>query len=257
MGARLVQPPPSRLAVVRPTEAQLPDAAAAGFVPAMTEALLRLEVPAISSPPNQGDWQLKLSVQRQGAEMVPLYTVFDATGAQAGVQQGLPVPAKAWMAGSPATLRAAAASAAPGIADLLTRIDAARRASDPNSLMNRQARLRVPDVTGAPGDGNRQLARQMRTQLSQEGLLVQDAPGDFTVAGQVRAVPIAGHMTRIEIQWVVSDSKGDERGRIVQLNEIPAGSLDRYWGDVAVMVAQEAASGVKDVVARQTGASAK
>ena len=30
---------------------------------------------------------------------------------------------------------------------------------------------------------------------------------------------------------------GDERGRVIQLNEIPAGSLSRNWGDVAVEVA--------------------
>ena len=36
---------------------------------------------------------------------------------------------------------------------------------------------------------------------------------------------------------------GAERGRIVQLNEVPAGTLTGYWGDVAVVVAEEAAGG--------------
>ena len=40
---------------------------------------------------------------------------------------------------------------------------------------------------------------------------------------------------------------------MVQLNEIPAGSLDHYWADVAVVVATEAAGGVNDVIARQSG----
>jgi hypothetical protein len=40
---------------------------------------------------------------------------------------------------------------------------------------------------------------------------------------------------------------------VVQLNEIPAGTLDRYWGDVAVVVATEASGGVNDVIRRQTG----
>ena len=53
---------------------------------------------------------------------------------------------------------------------------------------------------------------------------------------------------------------GDERGKVVQLNEIPAGSLDHYWADVAVVVATEAAGGVNDVIraspaARRAGAS--
>ncbi len=43
------------------------------------------------------------------------------------------------------------------------------------------------------------------------------------------------------------------RGKVVQLNNIPAGSLDHYWADVAVVVATEAAGGVNDVIARQSG----
>ncbi len=262
--ARLAQPPPARLSVAPPTAAMLPDQAAAAFAEAMAEALSAQDVPAIATPPRKGDWRLQLTAQlgegAQSSDVIPLYTVFDGTGEQAGVQQGLPISAAIWSRGTQATLKTAAADAAPGIADLLSRIEAARRASDPQSLVNRPAKLVVPDVTGAPGDGNRQLARQMRLALAGQGMLVQDvAPKDgqtdFTVKGQVVAVPIAGAMTRIEIQWIVSNPSGDERGRIVQLNEVPAGSLDRLWGDVAVVVASEAAGGVKDVVARQSGAA--
>ena len=42
-------------------------------------------------------------------------------------------------------------------------------------------------------------------------------------------------------------------GKVVQLNDIPAGSLDHYWADVAVVVATEAAGGVNDVINRQSG----
>jgi hypothetical protein len=264
--ARLAQPPPARLSVSPPKAALLPDEAAAQFADAMAEALSGQDVPAIATAPRKGDWRLEIAAQlgdgAQANEVIPLYTVFDSTGEQAGVQQGQPVAASIWSQGSPATIKTAAADAAPGIANLLSRIEAARRASDPNSLVNRPAKLVVPDVTGAPGDGNRQLARQMRLALAAQGMLVQEvAPKngqtDFTVTGKVVAVPIAGKMTRIEIQWIVADPKGDERGRIVQLNEVPAGSLDRLWGDVAVVVASEAAGGVKDVVARQTGARPK
>ena len=264
--ARLAQPPPARLAIMAPKAALLPDAAAANFADAMAEALAAQDVPAIAVAPRPGDWRLVTTAQlgegAQSRDVIPFYTVLDATGEQAGVQQGQPVSASAWSVAAPATIKDAAASAAPGIADLLSRIEASRRASDPNSLVNRPAKIVVPDVTGAPGDGNRQLARQMRLALAGQGMLVQDvAPKDgqtdFTVAGVVVAVPIAGGMTRIEIQWIVSNPKGDERGRIVQLNEVRAGSLDRLWGDVAVVVALEAAGGVKDVVARQGGGGAK
>jgi hypothetical protein len=84
---------------------------------------------------------------------------------------------------------------------------------------------------------------------------VQDSANgaDFIVQGNVRMVPIAGGQQRVEIQWVVKLPSGDERGKVVQLNEIPAGTLDHYWADVAVVVATEAAGGVKDVILRQSG----
>jgi hypothetical protein len=73
------------------------------------------------------------------------------------------------------------------------------------------------------------------------------------VAGHVRVVPIAPGQERVEIQWIVRNALGDERGRVVQLNVIPAGTLDHYWGDVAEAVAQEASGGVRDVILRQSG----
>ena len=66
-------------------------------------------------------------------------------------------------------------------------------------------------------------------------------------------VPIGGGQQRVEIQWTVKAANGDERGKVVQLNEIPAGSLDHYWADVAVVVASEASGGVNDVILRQSG----
>lgn len=278
---RLVQPPAPRIVVVRPTGALLSDAAAGSFVGAMATALADRSVPAVTRA-KPGDWTLVLSAEVQGDQVLPLYKIFDNTGEQVGIQQGQPLPADQWARLAPAPplatvpdytqpqpppvaapspgeaagitdVRALSVSVAQNISDLLTRIDAQRRASDPNSLLNRQARMRVPDVVGAPGDGNRQLARQMRADLAELGLVVQDGPGDFTVSGEVKAVPIAGGQTRIEIQWVVADARGDERGHILQLNEVPAGSLDRYWGDVAAVVAQEAATGVRDIVVQQIG----
>jgi hypothetical protein len=113
----------------------------------------------------------------------------------------------------------------------------------------------VADVTGAPGDGDQALTKQIRQRLASLGPAVQTTPdkADFVVQGQVRVVPIAGGKERVEIQWIVKPGAGDERGRVIQLNEIPAGSLSHTWGNVAVLVATEAAGGVNDVLRRQTG----
>lgn len=250
---RLSQPPPARLAVVRPVNALLPDDAAAGFAKAVAEQLTEQDVPAVSVPPREGDWRLMISAELQAGQVTPVFTVMDPSGHDAGQTQGQKIPASAWAGGTPSALQQAAIASAPAIAGLLTQIEAQRRASDPTSLTNRPARIAVPDVTGAPGDGNAQLARLMREQLGKYGLQVRDSSADFMVAGQVLAVPIAGGMQRIEIQWKVTDATGREAGLLVQLNEVPAGTLDHYWGDVASVVALEAAGGVRDVVLRQTG----
>ncbi len=252
---RLAQPPPARLAVPTPTNALLPDAAGRQLADSVAERLQDQEVPAIAGAPHAGDWRLVVTADRRQDAIVPIYSVQNPAGENRGNAEGKPVPLAAWAAGEPATFQQAAADAAPGIAALLTRIEAARQRSDPNSLLNRPARVDVADVEGARGDGNQQLTRQMRDKLSKLGPVVQDnrTGADFLVEGHVRMVPEAGGQERVEIQWVLKAANGDERGRVVQLNEVPAGSLDQYWGDVAVVVADEAAAGMRDALLTQTG----
>jgi hypothetical protein len=165
------------------------------------------------------------------------------------------VPTADWSAAAPAMLKKTAAAAAPGIATLLTHIEAALMQADPNSLYYRAPHVMVAAVTGAPGDGNFSLTAQMRDKLSHLGPIVQDTPegADFVLRGQVKMVPIEGNKERVEIQWLLSDAAQHDLGRIIQLNEIPAGSLNSFWGDVAVVVAQEASAGVEEVIQRNTG----
>lgn len=255
---RLAQPPPSRLSVPAPAQSLLPDDGAGAWADAVAEALAAEEIPATAGRTRRGEWSLQLAAEIRGNVVVPSYTVQNPAGEPQGVSEGAPVPVSAWAGGEPAVLKAAAAQAAPAIASLLGRIDAARRQSDPNSLQNRPARIHLAGVTGAPGDGNRSLPAQMRAKLSALGLVVQDTvrDADYILQGDVSAAPGANNSTRIELQWIVTDAQG-ERGRILQLNEVPRGSLDRYWGDVAVVAASEAAAGVRDVIANANGTRSK
>ncbi len=253
---RLSQPPPSRLAVAPPSEALLPEAAGAAWAGAVADALVAQEIPAVPSGRGTGrDWQLVLTAEQRDGTVVPSYAVLDPAGVRQGVSEGQPISLQAWANADPATLKLAALDAAPGVTSLLSRIEAARRQSDPNSLVNRPARVAFSGVTGAPGDGNATLPAQMRARLGQYGMVVQDTEkdADFSLSGEVRTAPGAAGAQRIEIQWIVADATGTERGRIVQLNEVPPGTLDRHWGDVAVVVANEAAGGVRDVIATQSG----
>ncbi|HEY1931297.1 MAG TPA: hypothetical protein VGG99_04735 [Acetobacteraceae bacterium] len=254
-GRILAQPPTPRLAVPSPTDALLPDAANRSLANNLATALQAQEVPAVAGPADKYEWRLVTSANLQGSVVVPEFTVLDPQGKSRGQTDGAPVPAAAWSAATPATLQQSAAEAAPKIALLLTNIETARERADPNSLYNRPARVMVADVIGAPGDGDAELTDQMRLRLAALGPVVQTTAvnADFLVEGHVRVVPIGGHKERVEIQWVVKGAKGDERGRVIQLNEIPAGSLNQHWGDVSKEVTAEASGGVNDVLRRQTG----
>ena len=250
-GRLLAQPPTPRLAVPAPGDALLPDDATQRYANSLAAGLQALEVPAFAEKVRPNDWQLVASAEERGGTVVPVFHVLNPKGEDKGQAEGAPVPTQAWAAATSETLDQAAHDAAPRISNLLTGIYHA----DPNSLYNRLAKVQVAPVTGAPGDGNISLTKQMKVQLAALGPAVQDdaAGADFIVQGNVRMVPIPGNQQRVEIQWAVDASNGDERGKVVQLNEIPAGSLDHYWADVAVVVAKEAAGGVNDVIARQSG----
>ncbi len=252
---RLAQPLTPLLAVPPGTDTMLPDAANQDLANRIAAALQATEVPALVRQPARTDWRVLTTAQRDGDVIKPMFSVQDPQGKEEGSAQGEPVPLPAWSAASPAMLQQIAAEAAPRIGAVLTSIQIAHNKADPNSLYNRSARVTVPDVTGAPGDGDQSLTQQLRARLALLGpvVLTTLAGADFVVQGQVRVVPIPAHQERVEIQWIVKTASGDERGRVVQLNEIPAGTLDHYWGDVAVVVSTQASNGVNDVILRQSG----
>jgi hypothetical protein len=251
----LAVPPPALLLVPPPGDALLTDAASRQFAAALATALQNAEVPAVSESTRTDAWRLLVHAVLRGGNVVPVFTVVDPRGADQGKTEGAPVPAADWSAAAPDMLKKSAAAAAPGIATLLTHIEAALMRSDPNSLYYRAAHVMVAAVTGAPGDGNFALTAQMRDKLSHLGPVVQDTPegADFVLRGQVKMVPIPGNQERVEIQWLLFDAQQHDLGRIIQLNEIPAGSLNAFWGEVAVVVAQEAAAGVETVIERNSG----
>ena len=197
------------------------------------------------------DWQLVTRAEQRGGTWCRCSRVLNPKGEDKGNTEGLPVPTAAWATAARDPANRPPSDAAPRIANLLTGINsiAARRPEQPVQPRREGA---GPAVTGAPGDGNISLTRQMKTHLVALGTVVQDERRRRRLhrPGRRPVVPIAGGQQRVEIQWSVNAPSGDERGQVVQLNDIPAGSLDHYWADVAVVVATEAAGGVNDVILR-------
>jgi hypothetical protein len=255
MGAILSHPPPQRLVVPVPGRALLDDKSAAVFAADIAGALAAETVPAMAQKPQRGDWVLGVTAVMTGDQVTPTYTVIDPRGHIQGRDSGQPVPAQAWANGDQAVLTAEANDAAPKISNLLSNIDAALKQSDPNSLYNRPPQLAFSKVTGAPGDGDAALAREMTKDIGVLGVIVIGQPrdADYVMRGEVKAVTVDAQTQRIEIYWIVTTPDGKEVGRVAQLHDIPKGSLDAFWGDVAVVAAQQAAGGVKEVLDNNIG----
>jgi hypothetical protein len=249
---RLAVPLAVRLAVPPPAAALLPDEAARGLAEQVAAALQAQDVPAVATAaPLPLDWRLDIAAENQGAAVLPRFRLLNADGEVQAASEGTPVPLRDWAEPSPAVLAAVAAQAAPTLTRLLLQVEAARKATDPAMLAVGPPRVRLAGVRGAPGDGNTALVTRMREFLGNQGYVVQDTAdgAGYGLEGEVAVVPAGRGQQRVEIQWIVSRRDGEELGRVVQMNEVPTGRLNRLWGDIAYAAAEEASDGVRTVIA--------
>lgn len=251
---------PARLDVPTPMASLLPEASARLWAKSTTTALLEQTIPAIAQPTRPGDWWLDMRAEQHGATVVPLYRIMTPQNTLRATQQGQPIPTARWAVADASLLAMVAQDAAPRIAAALTGIQAADMEKDPKSLKNRPARVYFTGVRGAPGDGDIALARAFAAAFRDSADTLQNSPdqADFTITATVRLtngpVGTTGHpQQHVEIVWSVHDKTGKEAGAATQLHDIPAHSLDGYWGDVATAAAQEAAAAARQIIDRYSG----
>ena len=241
-----------RLAVPPPGQALLSDEASVALAEALAKALQAQDVPAVATAaPLPLDWRVEILAENQGRVVRPRFRLVNADGTSQAATEGAPVPLADWADPKPELFAQVANQAAPALTQALLQVEAARKSMDPASLAVGPPRLLMAGVRGAPGDGNTSLAARMREHLGQQGFVVQDTADGaaYGLQAEVAMVPTGRNLQRVEIQWIVSRKDGEELGRVVQMNEVPAGSLNRFWGDVAYAAAEEAAAGVRTVVA--------
>jgi hypothetical protein len=252
--ARLALPPSYRIAIPPPSDVLLTDEATKDLAEAMALALRDAEVPAAVTEPQPLDLRLSIVAQRPDRDrnsIVPRYTLYSADGQSLASNTGAPVPLAAWGSEAPSVFKRLGDRDAPGIAALLAGIEAARKTTHPEALTGKAPpRLRLVPVRGAPGDGNTSLTAKMQEFLTQRGLVPQNnADGaDYAVEGHVTMVDAPNNQQRVEVLWTVTRRDGYELGRVLQMNEVPRGTLNRYWGAVAFVVANEASAGIRDVL---------
>jgi hypothetical protein len=253
--ARLALPPAYRIAVPPPSDVLLTDEATHDLAEAMAIALRDAEVPATVTAPQPLDLQLSIVAQRPESNrntVVPRYTLYNADGSSLASNVGAPVPLTVWGTEGPALFKRLGERDAPGIAALLAGIEASRKTSHPESLTGKAApRIRLVPVKGAPGDGNTALTTRMQEFLIRRGVVPQNTAegADYGLEGRVTMVDAPNNLQRVEVLWTVTRRDGIELGQVLQMNEVPKGSLNRYWADVAYVVADEAAGGIRDVLA--------
>ncbi len=87
--------------------------------------------------------------------------------------------------------------------------------------------------------------------LAEEG----EAKPRFALSCRVTITPPKAGKQQVTVRWVLAVPGGRELGQVSQQNDVPAGSLDGAWGDIAFLVATAAAPGIADLVQHASVAS--
>ncbi len=158
-------------------------------------------------------------------------------------------PPSATPAQTPAVAQAAPPAAAPAATPAAERAARAPAASNTTTAAvpapSGEVTAVVPQVQGAPGDGNAALSAALQKELSRQGIALVDKPGSsYRVEGKVVMGQTADGKQPIQIDWRVKDPQGKPLGTVSQKNEIPPGSLDSSWGKTADAAAAAAAQGI-------------
>lgn len=100
--------------------------------------------------------------------------------------------------------------------------------------------------TGAPGNGNAELARALKAALNKNGYRMSSASGQasYLLAVNTYLGPPESGRQSVAIDWIVKNRNGRAIGTIKQRNHVKAGALDRNWGVAARSAANAAANGI-------------
>lgn len=105
-------------------------------------------------------------------------------------------------------------------------------------------------ITGAPGDGNKSLARALQGVLPLKGIQVDGARARaaWSIVGQVTVVKATATQDAVSLTWRVLDAQGKEVGALTQQNAVPHGRLTKSWGEIAAFAAEAAAEGIAQLI---------
>jgi len=256
------QAPPPRAAILSPRDsagihvepvAGVPAPFSNALAESLAAALRDAEIPASTAGANKASYRLSGVAHRSrfadGRDAVAVdWELRGPTERSLGVATaGIPA-ADLSEATAESAAHALAEQAAPVIARLVQEEPPAEAA---------EPRLAIQAVNGAPGDGDRALARAIGGALRRAHVSLVEKPADqasFVLAGTVAVSPPQAGKQQVSVRWALFRPDGKEIGKIDQQNAVPAGSLDHAWGDIAYAVAEAAAPGVAALIEKARAA---
>lgn len=222
------------------------------LVDSVAEGLRHKGIKVIADEPTTSRYQLRgkaeLNRTDPSYDNVALirWTLTDADGQTLGTDvQGVDGDRDEWDYGSPRIIADVGNNVPAFIADSIKKEEKSLQPVTP-----RVAGLWIDGITGAPGDGNRSLARAIATSVERAGLAlaIDRRHAEFVLDGQVSVGTPNDDRQRVEIVWRVLTQDGREIGRATQKNMVAAGTFDGPWGNVANIVADAALGGIRGVL---------
>jgi hypothetical protein len=230
-----------------------PRATALKLGPAMAKALLEHEIAASTRTAGLDSYALLGRIQAmppsQGeAALVALWELRDPSGKRLGAR-AVRVVAKNgdWEAGNDDAVARLAAAGADQLVGLM------QDKAPAEAAVGGRTRLLIGGVAGAPGDGGEALEKAITALLKRQDIAIVTDPqagADLVLAADVALDRPRAGQQHVKIVWRVRRENGDEIGTVAQENDVPAGLLDRAWGDLAYTVAVAAQDGIMALVAR-------
>jgi hypothetical protein len=252
-GSPILSLPDMASVSIAPLEGE-PRATALKLGPAMAKALQDHEIAASTRTAGLDSYALSGRIQPMPSEggkaaLVVLWELRDPSGKRLGARAARVVAnQRDWEAGNDDAVARLAAAGADQLAGLMQ-----DKAPAEAAVGGGQTRLLIGRVAGAPGDGGEALEKAITTLLKRQDIAIVTDPqagADLVLAADVALDRPRAGQQHVKIVWRVRRENGDEIGTVAQENDVPAGLLDRAWGDLAYTVAVAAQDGIMALVAR-------
>jgi hypothetical protein len=260
--------PPASLLTVRDSAgvtigpiAGTPEATAGKLRAAVAKELQKHDIPASATTASVASYQLSGRIEEAPpalgkARLTVFWRLQNAAGKVVGERQPyFEAPAAEWNAGADGPVGELAAASADTLAPLLSDEPLPHPLTMVATAAEGRLRLAIGGVEGAPGDGDTSLAGSITAVLKRHEIDIVNAPKSTDVLkldAQVAMSPAVGDPGKqhIRIVWRLHRADGSQVGTVAQENDVPKGTLDGAWGDVAYTVAVAAEAGIVELIAR-------